>query len=237
MNVFNKLKMGVAAIALSSASLSFAGNPACPEGHCSHVNATIKKFCDDNGLKGQFPVIKDGTICDCPCSCVIGDTQILLNTKFESTPIKNLQVGDNVAVVGERMGTSKVTRFMGDISPVTHKVVRLQTDSKHELAVSNNHTFVKPSKVLVQAEQLSVGDEILDVNGKPVKVINLTSNDMTAQLFNLVVNEGSDNPSDHIIGTQGLMSGDYMLQATQDSLQSAINVRTGKVQPLSINNK
>ena len=54
-------------------------------------------------------------------------------------------------------------------------------------------------------------------------------------LFNLSINRESSKPVDHVIDTNGILSGDWLLQSTNDLVEEELFLRTSVINLLMIN--
>jgi hypothetical protein len=243
MNVNSKLKTAslvlLASLGLSS-TVKAQNIPNCPQGHCSGVSDKINKYCINQGLAGKpFLVIgPNGEECFCPCSCVTGDTEISMsNSSNQTQVITQLTVGSLVASYGEgSLNKVQVDNLLGDKNPTQHKVVKVTFSDGGSISVSSNHTFIDPSQKVVQASSLKAGDAILNLQKNPVYVLTVQTENQQNRMFNLIINSGSQNARDHIIGTNGYLSGDWLLQSNQDAVQTAIDARLGKISTYSQTN-
>lgn len=214
------------------------GFPDCPQDHCSGKDPQINAACIAAGMAGKpFPVISpDGSVCSCPCSCVAADTRILLPFQNE-TRIDNLRPMTMVFSPFTEGYEAKVTHMlMSEVKKAKAHTIVL--DNGSQLVTSPNHTLVKGNGRINSVENLAVGDEILTADGSTSRIAEkriLT--DFTGQLWNLVVASHSPKAIDHVVVTNGLQSGDYLLQTSHDRIEQEIELRLGTVEPYIAKNQ
>ena len=227
-------------ITIISLSLAFFGGqaafslPACGFGHCTQFDVLLKKICfqkygQGSDLGGKtLETYENGNPCLCPCSCAVPETLISL-AGHEEVLIRTLQKGDTVVTPQALEAWADVYGAIG--AKVENATIREILFSNDRLIrVSPNHTFVRPQGTLVKADALKVNEAVLDGFGSTVKVVQTRLNrSYRGALFNFIVNPSSENPTNHVITNNGIQSGDWLLQTTQDQLKAELDLRTGNV--------
>lgn len=204
------------------------GIPVCTEAHCSNVSESLNSVCISMGYGGQpFPaVLPDKSVCSCPCSCVAGDTLVLMSSA-EYYLIRDLREADEV--YSPYVGSSKISKMMrSSVNDI--KVRQVQFSNGSVITASGNHTFVTPAEKIISAEDLKVGQEVRDVNGNNVTVTGNEITKFTGYLYNTIINRNSKLAADHIVVTNDIQSGDWQLQAANDVLEDEIYLRMNVVE-------
>ncbi|MBP6217855.1 MAG: hypothetical protein KA436_04640 [Oligoflexales bacterium] len=217
---------------ISFPKLAFA-YAACPQGHCSAVDAEMNKFCISSGLAGKpYLVIgPSGGNCLCPCSCASPDTRVQL-ADFESTmTLGELALGVELASPYSEQVSSPVTNLLAsDFTSLPVQVRQLVFSNGSELLVSSDHTFVTRDERVVSAQELHPGSFVLDGMGRSVELLSHEKVDgYVGRLMNVVVHASSLNAKDHFIINNDLRSGDWLIQASYPAFQNEIDVRLGLV--------
>ncbi len=215
--------------------------PACSFGHCTSFDSAVKKICankyriPESQMNASHTVNvydSNGAECTCPCSCVAAETLIQL---FEGEEILARTVRKDDTVLLPQASYRDGNVFGANGSPIEKgEVQQILLDTNKILTVSPNHTFVGMNGKLITAEKVEKGNQIMGADGKPVHVIqSRRMKNFTGTLHNFIVNEKSDKPKDHLLVTNGVQSGDWLLQSTQDTMRQEIDLRLGRVQTLS----
>ena len=109
-------------------------------------------------------------------------------------------------------------------------VVKVKFSNGSELVVSENHTFVTPEKVTIMAEELVLGATVLDDDLGDVRVISIDkAYAYTGSLANVITASSSMKAEDHVISTNGILSGDWLLQITSDTVKGGVDLRTQEI--------
>jgi hypothetical protein len=160
----------------------------------------------------------------CQCGCFAPDTRIAtaggtytaaeLLSVATSMPVAPLVRADALDTGAWRPGPELRGRHF-TAGPETKPLVTIATDDGSRLSLTDNHpVFVqKPGgTALLRADELTVGDELLDGNGNPTKVVSLEASVLAES--EPVVNFGSESkaPLDHIVLAEGLQVGDLAFQ-------------------------
>ena len=181
------------------------------------------------GLAGRpFLVVgPSGGNCFCPCSCVAAHTRVLLEDGREKT-LTTIALGDAVFSPFSS-AANEVSRKLS--TPVqNYPAYRLAFSDGTNLTVSHNHTFATPDLKILQASKARVGDWVATAEGAPVRIIAvLPQAPYTGAMQNLVVNAASPSAFEHLISTEGILSGDFLLQAYSDTVDAAVDLRMDDV--------
>lgn len=203
----------------------FGESPICPESHCSLVDPTLNSVCVGAGFAGRgFPVVRvNMPMCYCPCSCVVEGTYFQLsNLEWKQTNYLQQIKSLINPITGLSSENYEPTRSYVE----EYWVSRIDFDDNSSIAVSENHTFVTPDERVVSAKDLQRGDQILSSLGAPVAIGAISRELYKGFLYNVIINSGSKNSIDHIVSTNGVMSGDLLLQSAKDFVESGIYLRT-----------
>jgi hypothetical protein len=109
------------------------------------------------------------------------------------------------------------------------ELISIEFDNGSRLRVSPNHTFISPEQMVVTAEQLTPGQLVLDKNRQPIAVANKSNFKYTGDLINVIVNKKLPGAKNHIVVTEGMPTGDWLLQSHNDSIQTGIDIRTEEI--------
>ncbi len=221
-----------------SGSVASATYPNCSAGHCSdpRISVTGLELCKGNaellGMTmeeykqkgGKAVAMENGAGCYCPCSCVVADT--LVSTLNGNQRIEFIQMGDMLLTPMASTPIGSVTKLhyskMEEVS-----VIKTEFSNGQSIVSSPNHTFVTPNEKVISAQNLRKGTQVLGSNGSIVEVAqNPVSEKVSDALYNLTVNGQSNSPVDHVISTNGIMSGDWLLQSNNDLLNEELFMRT-----------
>ena len=143
-----------------------------------------------------------------------------------------MKEGDEVTQVYGETSSTRVTKILRTTLAVPHSVSELQYQGR-KITVSSNHPFVTPDYQVVTAKTLKEGSMVLDGGGKAVQIeANTIREDFIGDLYNLIIHPESDRPIDHVVITNGIQSGDFLTQATLDSIQMDLDLREGKLIPI-----
>lgn len=206
--------------------------PGCPGSHCSEVNTSINEACIAAGMAGKkFPVIApSGGVCTCPCSCVTADTLVLLPS-FTEARIDTLRPAKSIFAPFAPSSEAAVDHMlMSELENA--KIHQITFENGSQLKASPNHTLVKANGRINSIRNLKVGDEILTGDFASTRILeNIPVTGFNGQLWNLVVASRSPKVTDHIVVTNGVQSGDYLLQSSHDRIEQEIDLRLGTVEP------
>jgi hypothetical protein len=136
-----------------------------------------------------------------------------------------LAEGDVIAVM-TLGGLKPATIYMVTKSVVTNYLAYQVTFSDGTvLTASENHTVLNDDEELVTLESLALGEPVRKSDGQLVRV---TAKEMVGherlELINVIVNVDSMLAIDHVYITNGLFSGDWLLQTTRDSREETIEL-------------
>lgn len=206
----------------------------CPGSHCANIGFAYNKFCMKISLAGQSSLLvgPGGEACYCPCSCVSSDTKVLLEGGLE-LPFFRLSEADK-PVSPFRFETKNSGHLMSN--PVKNYPAYLVRFRNGKLIQDiHNHTLIEPNMKSVKVSELSNGQVIVAAVGENVSVISIDPRiSYTGEMQNMVVNKTSIRPLDHLIVTNGLVSGDFLLQARSDTLKRSIDLRLDNLEVFDI---
>lgn len=210
--------------------------PACPFGHCSayvsdsecqaiadELKMPLEVFMREHGGKVMTRGY-DNKLCSCPCSCVVAETFIGVEGGYKFIP--QIKRGELVMTPVARQKLSSVDLLhyskMEELS-----VLKTEFSNGQSIISSPNHTFITPDEKVVAADKLERGTKVLGADGTAIEVLEKPVAGFTQDaLYNLSVNRKSNNPADHVIDTNGVLSGDWVLQSNNDIIEEAIFLRT-----------
>lgn len=218
-----------------------AAHPACSADHCSKINATAIEQCHGNAeLLGKSPeeyakmggkavTSEQGVVCTCGCSCVVSDTNI--NTPSGYVSIASIHKDQNVMTPLSKEYVSGTVDKVLVSNSEPQNLQRTAFSNGAVILSSLNHTFITPEEMIISADQLNKQDTVLDAKGNKITVQNISYHaGVVDRLYNLNVNSFSNQPVDHVIDTEGVLSGDWLLQSTHDLVEEEVFLRTSVVQ-------
>ncbi|MCB0363072.1 MAG: hypothetical protein KDD35_10135, partial [Bdellovibrionales bacterium] len=172
-------------------------------------------------------VIENGAYCTCPCSCVAGSVQI--GTVNGYIPMETLTTHDILATpMSSKQSSALEAILASDVAD--EKVVGIQFSNGASIVSSPNHTFVSPDERVVEARTLLKGQKVKAASGALIEVVaDPIEGRYDGRLYNVIVNENSLAPVDHIIDLEGVLSGDWQLQSSNDLVEEEIFLRTSTV--------
>lgn len=239
MNFF-QAKIGTFLLVVGIHSNLLAANPACSASHCTQVSAQSSELCNGNaeilGLSieeykargGRAVTSENGVSCTCTCSCVVANTSILTSRGYKA--IGQLIKDDRVSTpLSEKTSFSSLVKFhKSDGQGEKSQITKLSNGSI--ITSSLNHTFITPEEMVISAEQLKLGSEVLGANGEKLFVENIQTRRLKKEsLYNVSVSLASTSPIDHVINLNGVLSGDWLLQSTNDLVEEEVFLRTSLV--------
>ena len=238
LNAKNRLRKQIYASAIllfmtNSAAFATLGFPDCPSAHCSGNNVDINTACIAAGLAGKpFPLMSaDGSVCTCACSCVTADTEILIEN-LHPTRIDALRPLHSVFVPYSESKSAVIEHML--MSMVENSPVhRITFDNGRQLLASPNHTLVKDNGLIDSVANMRIGTGILSATQETTNIVsNEVMKGFKGQFWNMVIAGQSPRAADHIILTNGVQSGDFLLQSSRDRIEREIDLRVGLVQPI-----
>lgn len=197
----------------------------CRADHCSEINRDLNEFCTAKGFKGKkYMVLDKNIVCMCPCSCVVPMTSIDLADGNYPLFIKDLLEGDSVVTpLSDRMSSSSISKMMS--SEMTGIIYDIQTENGFSLQCSGNHVFIDPAENTISAKDLKVGNTIVQTMMGPSLIIKSNKIHYDGLMYNMIVHGKSKRAQDHIINTNGIYSGDWLLQINNDAMAQSIQIR------------
>jgi hypothetical protein len=112
---------------------------------------------------------------------------------------------------------------------VDEEVAVLAFSDGATLVAATNHTFIGTDGKVVGVPQLEVGDELRAANGSAVRVTAISPARFTGRLGNVIVSQRQEAAAAHVVVTEGIQSGDWLLQSTYAKLNAEIDLRRGRV--------
>jgi hypothetical protein len=195
----------------------------CPNNYCGNNKNQIDGDCHDLDYQAGNKIIiqKDGMPrCWCVCSCLAVDTPI-------STPTGTIKVQDVVANKTEVLAAGRnmkftpylVTQASRSAPGITEHTIylhyRLSDGAMHELVVSRDHVFLLSTGELTRADRLSINDQLMDRNAKPVQLLEVLWGSYDGIFYEFATKMEPPDPelTGHLILTNGVISGDFAVQA------------------------
>lgn len=202
--------------------------PDCSQGHCARISDTLNKYCINIGMAGKpFMVIGPNGECFCPCSCVVPETEIdLVNSLSRIDDLDHKEtlltpVSKNKFGVLDKKMRSEITNG---------RLISVTFENGSTIKASENHTFITPQETIIAADELQLGQYLLDKHGKQVRLVDKSYiENYTGGLLNVIVNESSSLGENHVISNNGMLSGDWLLQTHNDSVEAGISIRSGNI--------
>lgn len=225
------MKLGVFGFVLFSFAVSYAdcppregGFPDCSESHCSRVrkNGSLNNWCIKAGL-GGCPMLnmEVGRDCFCICSCVAGDTLILL-ANGQTKMARDINEGDEVASPFGARAVSRVVALTSS-DATGFAALKLFFNNGRDIVVSENHVFLGMDGGYHSADALKVGDLLASQTNTPIVLTAVERiESFKGLLFNLIINESSIDDKDHLLITNSLVSGDFILQNNADRHSNSV---------------
>lgn len=204
----------------------------CPNNYCGNNKNLIDGGCHDLDYQAGNKIIiqKDGMPrCYCVCSCLAVDTPI-------ATPEGSIKVQEIVAdetrvlAAGRDMKFSDylVTQASQSAPGVTEHTIYLRyqlsgASEESELVTSRDHVFMLSTGELCRADRLSIEDQLVDRNANPVQILEVLWGSYDGIFFEFATKmEPPDaNLTGHLVLTNGVVSGDFAVQAFVNMRSSA----------------
>ena len=192
------------------------------------INATEMQWAIDNG----FSIVTDldcepwGVIAACPCSCFEKGTHILSSladsNQVSWVAVEDLSPQHQLYSVADDATLSRISLQKRNISYVTHgpediAIIDLTLSGKQHLAVTQKHAMLRADGVVVTAESLQVGQNLLDHAGNPTTVVAIKRRPANGDVYNFLLT--SDNKKGHFAIAEDVIVGDLLWQ---NSLSDAI---------------
>lgn len=198
----------------------------CAAGHCTRVNPQIQPICkeaaEQNG--GVIPPIiivptELGGICTCPCSCFATDTKI--EQGDGEGLVQDIERGASLMTPrGERKVQLELRSKVENA-----QAIQLELDNGRSLTVSTNHPFISYDGIITSAEKLKDGSELAGTRGEPVTVLRATPTTYSGWFHNFIVKSRDPKQMDRIVQSEGVQSGDWLVQSYHDQVKQNINIR------------
>lgn len=189
----------------------------CSQAHCSQADPEIYQVCVQNGLPAGYPVLtKDANgPCTCSCSCLAFGTPIQVDSAtFEA--VEAIKVGDYVLSAGKDLTwqKQKVEFSQGTTGASRQKYTVLVVYLDKMIAVTSDHVFLMADGTLKTADRLSSGDNLTNPSGKPVVITSVLVGEYSAGFHHIATKKAlpDSNLNGHLLNTNGVISGDYIVQ-------------------------
>jgi hypothetical protein len=196
----------------------------CPNNWCGNNKVLIDGDCHDLDIPAGNKIVilpRDGNPqCYCVCSCLAVDTPI-------ATPTGTIKVQDVVADETTVLAAGRDLQFRPYlVSQASHSApgvtehtiylhYQLADGSKRELVVSRDHVFLLKTSELTRADRLSPKDQLVDRDGQPAQIVEVLwgSYDGIFYEFATKMEPPDPNLTGHLVLTNGVVSGDFAVQA------------------------
>lgn len=161
----------------------------------------------------------------CPVGCFVRGTKILVwDTAMKKrawTPIEEIvqnRFRYEIAALKEDATLSSLEFNylpirLTTVGPERKPLVIVKTRNERSLGITSTHAVPLSNGMLVAAETLKVGDELLALDGSTDIITELTRPNTEDVVFNLSVE--SDVDQSHLIIAGGLLTGDQFLQGSR----------------------
>lgn len=142
------------------------------------------------------------------------------------------QVAVPLRLNNDEIGTEllNVRGYIKDLAPTAQKIIVVKTSGGKTLKLSTNHPMLTSDYRMKNADQLSVGDELVAGSGAQEKIVSVEVQDYYGKLYNLVVDSDDLAKSTYLV--QGFVSGDKKFQDLSVSEQNRRFIRLLAVQNL-----
>ena len=70
---------------------------------------------------------------------------------------------------------------------------------------------------------------VLDSHGDPVSIVSSNELKYSGGLYNVITNADAARAADHVIVTNDVQSGDWLLQSANDIIETEIKLRTAQI--------
>lgn len=194
----------------------------CPPSHCSGVKEQVNKACKAMGQSGNLIVTEypegSGNYCYCKCSCVASGTPVEVSSDSWK-PIGEIKVGETVWGYTEdkKRKASKVVFSDGTVEENAEVpyAIYIITKQGTTLIATADHLFLTPSGQLKRADRLTINDKLVTADYKEVGLKLVAHGKYIGPIHNIAINNwDTESPevNQHLINTNGIISGDYLAQ-------------------------
>lgn len=190
---------------------------------------------------GWFPPKDRNAACNIPANyeivgfcaggCYTADQMILINGQEQSIKDMLEQSEKNVSTLDSdstldslRLKEGKVFSFMKSIVSGVHPIVEIETDSGKKIKVTLEHPLVLSNGSYIGAQDLKVGDALLNEFGEKEVVTSVLKKEIEGKVYNLRTDGGSE--TDRVIVAQGLLNGDLTVQQRKANKANQTLLRT-----------
>lgn len=154
-------------------------------------------------------------------TCFISGTKVW--TPDGTKNIEDIEIGDTILAWNDLTEEVIETKVLNTIAEVVTSVYRISV-GKDTLEVTGKHRMYLPSEERYEAvENLTAGDELLDVNGNTVRIKAIGQTEGVYEVHNIEV----DTYSNYFVGERGLLS--YNM-----NIPDANGISTIKLSPKSL---
>lgn len=156
-------------------------------------------------------------------------TKALISIPSGLKPIDHFEKGDSVSAISIKVYRGKIKlslskakiSFSASNQDQSNKMVYMtlhRNDTPH-LICNSNLPFLLPNGKYTRADKLFSGQEIVDKNGKSLKIENLSIKKHKGELHQISTNIKWDNtPNGHLLLVNDVVVGDFILQVYFDQL-------------------
>lgn len=122
-------------------------------------------------------------------ACLTGDT--LVKTKNNYIPIKNLEVGNVVLSYNKTTQIVEEKRIYKTYSHRPSKIYNIIIETGDIIKATSSHEFYT-DKGIISTEQLKVGDNLIDVNGKFVEILDIKCIENDEEVYEIWVEDNNN---------------------------------------------
>ncbi len=212
----------------------------CPPSHCSGVKDQINNLCKQLGQAGNLIITEypagSGNYCYCKCSCLSSSTPVEVS-KNNWKQIGEIEVGETVLGLNKngKWQDSKVIFSDGTIEPnaVLPYAIYILTENDVTFIVTADHLFLMSDGTLKRADRLTLYDKLTSSNNKGVAIKTLTHGSYIGPIHNIAINNWDTlrpKIEEHLINTNGIVSGDYFAQLWLGSESQKATPQIGSVE-------
>jgi hypothetical protein len=187
---------------------------------------TMSDKCYDlkmNSPKGTWKI----TSCYCCCACFAYDTPIAIPGGFKA--IQDLRTEDQVLVANPQVREGKVqlswypkdVSFSSGTGPDGHEPVMIYIHYADELELICNvdQIFLMPDGKLKRADKLMLGEELMMADGGTARIHDIKPGGYDGGVHHIATDlEFKGSMEGHLLNTNGIVTGDYLLQIHQKEL-------------------
>lgn len=195
---------------------------------------TLKKF-------GSFAICMDfGDGIElqswCPCGCFHPDSMISVSIEAQDTAqtraieitnnphkFKILHLSKNTSFSQFELTSSSVKFSTTGLEE--KPLVAIEIDDGRILRLTEKHPVLTAKGTMIFAKDLNLNDLLVDQNGKPIKIANLTSEQFDGEVVNFMIDEEISSMSEHVIFANRIAVGDLAWQSSLEDEISQVFIR------------